>query len=257
MKHVRPFLLSLSALLLGSCTAPPDQSIIVTEARAPGQACDFSDPTKYVEGGAIDLAAFGENSTYIQIFGWENDLQNISVSVNGQQITSETTNTFIATSIKLNYQVVGATIPTPPPGVVNVSATIPPGGTPSTNTVGVYLLDQTAAQTICGPPEYVLPDGGYAGLLLPDGGLTQFQDGGTGESCPGLPAGSPSVNMLVTFQLSGALVGGGAAQTNPVTFPLTLSNYGGVAYNGNCKPGYIPQETTCNIPGRDLPYCIQ
>ena len=45
----------LATLLGAACTSPPDQSIIVTTARAPGSICDFSDSTLYVEGGALDV----------------------------------------------------------------------------------------------------------------------------------------------------------------------------------------------------------
>jgi|GEM_PF-522628 len=233
MKHTWPALLVLTALLLGACTAPPDQSIIVTTARAPGEKCDFSDPTKYVEGGSIDLAAFGGASSYYQIFGWGNDLQNIGVTVNGQQITTETPNTFVATGIKLSYVVVGGAIPTPPPGVVNISATIAPGATPTTNSVGVFLLTQQAAQAICGSKDY---------------------------TCPLFPPGKATVTLQVTFQITGALVGGGAAQTNPITYPLTLSNYGNVTISGTsppvCTSPYVPQTTSCGVPGRDIPFCV-
>jgi len=243
MKHRWPIILTLPTLMLGSaCTAPPDQSIIVTEARAPGDKCDFSDPTKYVEGGAVDLAALGAFSTYYQVFGWENDLQATGVTVNGQTLTTGTPNTFVATAIKLSYVVVGGGLPTPPPGVVNISATIVPGGTPITNTVAVQLLTQEAAQAICGVPS----------------ALTPF-------ACPNFPKNHPTVTLLVTFQITGSLVGGGAAQTNPITYPITLSNYGNVdPATGLCTPlcptnqpnCYVPQVTSCGVPGRDLPYCV-
>ncbi len=232
MKHTWSVRLFLPALVLVSaCTAPPDQSIIVTVARAPGDKCDFSDPTKYVEGGAIDLAALGSFSSYYQVFGWENDLENIAVSVNGQQITSDTPNTFVASSIKNSYQVVGGAVPTPPPGVVNISATLAPGATPTTNTVGVQLITQQAAQMICGSTNY---------------------------TCPNFPPGHPSVTLNVTFQLAGALVGGGAAQTNPITYPITLANYGNVLPTNppTCIPAATTEVTSCGIPGRDIPYCV-
>src|SRR5450755_172458 len=101
----------LPALLVGSaCSAPPDQSIIVSNARAPGLACDFSDATHYVESGALDLSVSPLFQSYIQVFSWENDLENISVTVN-TQITTETPNTFLATTIKDNYVMVGGVSP--------------------------------------------------------------------------------------------------------------------------------------------------
>jgi len=237
MRHGLNLFILVAMSFGAACSAPKDQSIIVSVARAPGLACDFSDNTKYVEGGSIDLAAFGAASSYVQILGWENDLQNISVNVSGTQITSNTPNTFVATTIQDSYVLVGGT--NPPTGFVSISATIGPGGTPLNNTVGVFLLTQQAAEAICGPPT-------------------------ASENCPGLPAGSATQTLLVTFQIIGTLVGGGAASTNPITFPLTLFNSGGTqpADPANptlepwvCVAGAIPQTTTCNIPGRDITFC--
>jgi hypothetical protein len=234
MKHQRTVLILSAMCLASSCSAPKDQSIVVSQARAPGLACDFSDATKYVEGGAVDLAAFGPASSYYQVFGWENDLEDISVSVSGSQITTDTPNTFIATTIQDVYQLVGAAT-SPPTGFVSISATIPPGGTSTQNSVGVYLLTQEAAQAICGPST-----------------LT--------DNCPGV--GGTSQTLLVTFQIMGTLVGGGGTSTNPITYPITLFN------SGNTMPGTggqlvepwvcatgQPQTTACNVPGRDITYC--
>jgi hypothetical protein len=217
----------LPALLVGSaCSAPPDQSIIVSNARAPGLACDFSDATHYVESGALDLSVSPLFQSYFQVFSWENDLENISVTVN-TQITTETPNTFLATTIKDNYVMVGGV--SPPAGLVSIAAAIAPGATTTNSSVGVFLLTANAVATICG------------GATLLD-------------NCPNFN-GNPST-LLVTFQIAGALVGGGAAQTNPVTFPLTLFKGGHVKPDGTCETGFAPQTTTCGIPGRDLPYCV-
>ena len=229
MKHRYSAILTLAAALFASaCSAPPDQSIIVTSARAPGASCDFSDSTKYVEGGALDLSVPPLYQSYYQVFSWENDLQNISVTVTSQ-ITSETPNTFIATTIKDNYVMVGGT--NPPNGLVSITAAISPGATANTNSVGVFMLTNNAVQAICGPT--VIGN----------------------DNCPGFTAGSAT--LLVTFQIAGSLVGGGAAQTNPVTFPLTLFK-GGHFDNttGTCAAGYIPVTTSCGIPGRDIQYCV-
>lgn len=220
----------LSALfVLSGCSAPPDQSIIVSAARAPGTTCQFNDATLYVETGAIDLSVPALYHSYYQIFGWENDLQNISVTVTSQ-ITTETPNTFIATTIKDNYVLVGGT--NPPNGLVSISATIAPGGNPTTNSVGVYLFADSTNQAICGTPTAT-------------------------DACP-LFTGGPET-LLVTFQIAGALVGGGAAQTNPITFPVTL--FKGDPANidpltGKCLNGTVAQTTSCGIPGRDIPYCV-
>ncbi len=227
MKHGNPGTFTLAVLLwVTACSAPPDQSIIVSVARAPGTSCDFSDPTLYVESGALDLSVAPLFQSYYQVFSWENDLQNISVTVN-TQITSETPNTFIATTIKDSYVMVGGT--NPPNGLVSISATIAPGGTPNDNSVGVFLLTNAAVQAICGNPTPL-------------------------DNCPNF-AGGPST-LLVTFQIAGSLVGGGAAQTNPIVFPLTLFKGGNVAADGTCKPPTVAQTTGCGIPGRDIPYCV-
>jgi hypothetical protein len=148
MRYQLPAVWVLPALLLGSaCSAPPDQSIIVTAARAPGPTCEFTDSTLFVEGGAIDLAASGAASSYFQIFGWENDLENISVTVT-QQITTETPNTFVATTIKDSYVMVGGA--SPPPGLVSISATIAPGGTPQTAGDPNHLWSSDRARELSG-----------------------------------------------------------------------------------------------------------
>jgi len=224
--------LTLAVLLASGCSAPPDQSIIVSSARAPGLACDFSDSTKYVESGALDLSVPPLYQSYYQVFSWENDLQNISVTVN-TQITTDTPNTFIATTIKDNYVMVGGT--SPPNGLVSITAAILPGATFDTNSVGVYLLTAAAIEAICG---------GVVG----------------NDNCPGFQptAAAPTATLLVTFQIAGSLVGGGAAQTNPVTFPLTLFKGGNFDNaTGTCAKGYAPTTTSCLAPGRDIAYCEQ
>jgi hypothetical protein len=217
-------------VVVSACSAPPDQSIIVAAARAPGTQCDFSDATLYVEGGSLDLSVPRIFQSYVQVFSWQNDLENISVTVTSQ-ITTETPNTFIATTIKDSYVLVNGV--NPPDGLVSITASIGPGATFATNDVGVYLLTSEAVQSICGNPTAL-------------------------DNCPGFQptAAAPQETLLVTFQIAGALVGGGAAQTNPVTFPLTLFKGGNVAPDGTCIPPAVPQTTSCGIPGRDIPYCV-
>lgn len=235
MKYPFSAMSMLAALLVGSaCSAPPDQSIIVSTARAPGNNCDFADSTKYVEGGALDLSVPPLYQSYFQIFSWQSDLQNISVTVTSQ-ITSETPNTFLATTIKDSYVLVGGT--NPPNGLVSISAAIAPGATANQNDVGVYLLTANARQALCGTP-------------VP------------GDNCPNvqLTPAAPTATLNVTFQIAGALVGGGSAQTNPVTFPLTLFKGGNVVNNvGNggftCAAGTKLVTTSCGIPGRDIAAC--
>lgn len=230
MKHRISVLLLSTAMLIGSaCTAPSDQSIIVANARFPGTECDFSNASLYVESGALDLSVLPIYQSYYQAFSWENDLEDISVTVTSQ-ITSETPNTFIASTINDSYNLVGGA--SPPSGLVSISAAIQPGGTFENNYVGVYLLTAEAVTSICGPP-------------LLDGT----------DNCPNFDA-SKQQTLLVTFTLSGALVGGSAAATNAVTFPIYLFKGGHVAPNGSCDTGYVAQTTSCGVPGRDIPYCV-
>ncbi len=234
------FILLAVPLLLESCTAPANQSIIVAEARAPGTSCNFTDPTMYVENGAVDMSVYGTNSSYYQVYSWQNDLENISVTYGNSNITAETPNTFIASRIDLSYQVVGPstkcglqTCPTataPPPGTINISAAITPGATFSTNSVGVYLMTPEAAQTL----------------------YSTVQQAAIQAQAP------ISYTLLVTFDLAGTLVGGGAAATNSVTYPVYL--FYGIPPSPRdslgCPVGSVSEMTSCNVPGRDIQYCI-
>ena len=231
MKPLRRHLLLLPLVAAAAaCSAQPSISVVVTAARAPGDNCDFSDPTKYVEGGAVDMSVFGAASSYFQVFSWESQLQQISTTVNGDVIASSQANTFVANRVELSYILVGGT--NPPNGLINMSATITAGATPDKNSVGVELLTGDAAAAA-------------AAVVTP----------GT------------STTLLVTFQIAGNLVSGASASTNPITFPLTLFSCDPAALNHNCaaatqqplscpQPNYHSQTTTCNIPGRDIAYCV-
>jgi hypothetical protein len=219
MKPLRRHLVLLPMLAAAAaCTAEKDISIVVTAARAPGDTCGFTDPTLYVEGGAIDMSVFGPASSYFQVFSWESQLQQISTTVNGDTIASSQANTFIANRVQLSYILVGGT--NPPNGLINMSATIVAGATPDKNSVGVELLTPEAAQA----------------------GNTATLAGG-------------SQTLLVTFQIAGNLVSGASSMTNPITYPLTLFRSGYDAATNTCPPGETTHVTSCNIPGRDIPYC--
>ncbi len=229
MKYKYVLVLMLAQLpLLPACTAPSNQSIIISSALAPGGSCNFQDFTLYVEGGSLDMSVYKTNSSYYQVFAWENDLQNISVNYNGTNITEDTPNTFIANRIELTYDFVGQA--NPPPGIINFSAAIFPGALPTTNSVGVYLLTPAAA-------DFVYP-------IVRDAAIAAQE--------------AKSFTLNVTFDLAGTLVGGGAAATNPITYPITL--FYGIApfpaYTLSCPNGSTPETTSCNIPGYNLPYCV-
>ncbi|MGZ6139738.1 MAG: hypothetical protein ACXWLA_03645, partial [Myxococcaceae bacterium] len=69
--------LLLAVLLLASCSADP-LNVIVLNARAPTDKCDFSDATLFVEGGSLDFRPWvdeggntGQSVYYGQAFSWE------------------------------------------------------------------------------------------------------------------------------------------------------------------------------------------
>ena len=229
MNSSRHHLLLLPLLAAAAaCTAEKNISIVVTAARAPGDNCDFPDPSKYVEGGAIDMSVFGPNSSYFQIFSWESQLQQISTTVNGDTIAGPQANTFIANRVELTYLLVNGT--NPPNGLINMSASIAAGATSDKNSVG---------------PELLTPDAAQAADAATTVGASQ--------------------TLLVTFQIAGNLVSGASSATNPVTFPLTLFRCPPAALNAECAApksdltcptNYHSQTTSCNIPGRDIAYCV-
>jgi hypothetical protein len=234
MKCRELLLLTLLAVpLLPSCTAPSNQSIIITTARAPGGSCGFTDSTLYVENGSLDLSVYQNNSSYYQVFSWENDLEDISVTYGNSNITTDTPNTFIANRIDLSYALLGppgVAVPAVADGIINVQAAIFPGATATTNSVGVFMLTPAAVET-------VLPVVKAQAIL---------------EQRP------VSFTLLVTFDLAGTLVGGGAAQTNTITFPLYLF-YGippSPPNSLNCPAETTPEVTSCNFPGYNLQYCV-
>jgi len=250
MKPLRRHLLLLPLVVAAAaCSAQPSISVVVTAARAPGDNCDFSDPTKYVEGGAVDMSVFGAASNYFQVFSWESQLQQISTTVNGDVIASSQANTFVANYAQLTYILGSGTTcstatPCPAgsfcsagfcaqslaPGIINMSATITAGATPDKNSVGVELLTGDAAAAA-------------NAVVVP----------GT------------STTLLVTFQIAGNLVSGASSMTNPITYPLTLFTCAPAAAGGGCAApnsdltcptNYHSQTTSCNVPGRDIPYCV-
>jgi len=225
----RYLLLFPAVAILAACAAEPDTSVVVSIARAPGENCDFSDPTKYIEGGAVDMSVYGDASSYFQVFSWESQLQQITTTVNGDQISGPVLNTFVANRVELSYILVGGT--NPPPGIINMAAAIPAGGTADKASVGVELLTPEAAAA------------GNAAAVT-----------GTSQT------------LLVTFQVAGNVVGGAGLTTNPVTFPLTLFRCPPASTDFNCAEAsqfplacptnYHSQVTSCNIPGRDIPLCV-
>ena len=77
MKRRIPLLpVALLGMLLAACSADPTQ-IVVLSARAPGTKCDFSDDTKYVSSGSLDLRPYivgtAPNTTTVVTSGYCRD----------------------------------------------------------------------------------------------------------------------------------------------------------------------------------------
>ena len=215
---------ALLGLLLAACSADP-LNVVVLAARAPGDKCDFSDNTKYVEGGSVDFRPYiigtapnqivAFTGSYGQIFAWENNLQPLELSVNGQIVDPGTGNDFIADSVVYEYRYTD-------PNVVlateseNIHATIAAGAKPDTNTVGANMIQPQAASAI--------------------GNSTTID--------------TSAQTLLVTFQIFGKLVAGTSKYTNKVSFPVTV-------YRSSTTPldcpsqGLVINGGVCNIPGRD------
>lgn len=216
--------LALLGLLLAACSANP-LSVVVLSARAPGDKCDFSDNTKYVQGGSVDFRPYVigtapnqvivSTGSYGQIFAWENNLQPILLQVNGQTVDNGTGNDFIADSVVYEYQYSN-------PSVVlatesqNMHAALAAGAKPEDNTVGADLIQPQASSAI--------------------GGSTTID--------------TSAQTLLVTFQIFGKLVAGTPKYTNKVSFPVTV-------YRSSTTPldcpsqGLVINGGVCNIPGRD------
>ena len=216
--------LALLGCLLAACSADP-LNIVVLSARAPGDKCDFSDNTKYVEGGSVDFRPYVigtapnqvnvSTGSFGQIFAWENNLQPILLQVNGQTVDNGAGNDFIADSVVYEYQYSD-------PNVVlatesqNMHAAIAAGAQQDQNTVGADLIQPQASSAI--------------------GSSTTID--------------TSAQTLLVTFQIFGKLVAGTPKYTNKVSFPVTV-------YRSSTTPldcpsqGLVINGGVCNIPGRD------
>ena len=214
-----------AVLLLSGCSADP-LNIIILNARAPGDKCDFKDATLYVEGGAVDFTPwqdvngnFGQTTSYFQAFSWENQLQPNPISVNGQVTDPGGGNDFIGDTIVYEYQYTD-------PSVVlasetqNVRAVISAGGLPTNNYMGADLIQPKAA-------------------LALDNTL-----------------GPAAQTLLVTFQMFGKTSSGASKHTNKASFPVTVYKLNTTTVS--CPSGYKLFTTSCGIPGRDASvYCVK
>lgn len=219
----------LPLLLLGpalaACSADP-QNIVILAARAPGDKCDFSDNTKYVEGGSVDFRPYligtppntviVSTASYGQVFAWENNLQPLELNVNGQIIDPGNGNDFIADSVVYEYQYTDPSV-TLPSELQNIHATIAAGAKDEDNTVGASLIQPGAGAAI-----------GASTLI---------------DTVP--------QTLLVTFQLFGKLVAGQPKFTNKVSFPVTVYRSSTTPLDCANPNGLVPNGGVCGIPGRD------
>jgi len=213
----------LAAALLSACGADP-LSIVVLNARAPGDKCDFTDDTKYVSRGSLDFRPYGTgqvSSRYYQVFSWQNNLTSVPITVNGQVVDPGTGNDFIADSATYTYQYSDPSVALAPE-TANMHAVIPAGGTSKDNSVPADLIQPSAAAAI--------------------------------EASTAIDTAAQT--LVVTFQIFGRLAAGGSTKnTNKVSFPLTI--YRSSTTPLTCQPGQVVSGGACGVPGRDAPVtCI-
>jgi hypothetical protein len=218
----------VAALLLAGCSADP-LNVVILNARAPGDKCDFADATLYVEGGSVDFSPWtdangntGQTTFFGQVFSWENQMLPAPISVNGQVVDPGGGNDFIVDSVVYNYQYTDANVVLSPE-TENLRAVIQAAGTPEKNSVGAQLIQPQAAAAI--------------NTALNAGGGVQ--------------------TLLVTFQMFGKTGAGVGKNTNKVSFPVTVykATPGGVTCT---TPGTVLYGGPCNQPGRDSPvHCIK
>ena len=226
MRRCVPLLpVALLGLLLAACTADP-LNVVVLDARAPGDKCDFSDNTKYVEQGWVDFRQYvttgvpsvvTHTGSYGQVFGWENNLQSVVTTVNGQPVDNGTGNNFIADSVVYSYQYSDPNVVLPTSETQNIHATINAGGTAQDNTVGISLI----------PP-------------------------GASDAINNSTLGPGTQTLLVTFQIFGKIAAGISKHSNKVSFPIYVYRSDTTALDCPSQ-GLVLNGGVCNIPGRDQP----
>jgi hypothetical protein len=213
--------LGLLALALLSACKADDLNIIVLNARAPGSNCDFSDDTKYVSRGSLDLTPYVEGTStlvtdqFYQVFSWQNNLTSVPIIVNGQTVDPGAGNTFIADSVVYSYQYSDPSV-TLADETQNIRAVIVAGGNSKDNSVPAELIQPKAFAAI------------NASTAIDTSAQT----------------------LLVTFQYFGKLAAGGSTKyTNKVTFPVTI--YRRSTTPLTCTPPAVVNGGACGVPGRD------
>jgi hypothetical protein len=221
-RHIPLLPLALLGLLLAACSADPTQ-IVVLSARAPGDKCDFSDDSKYVSGGSLDLRPYivggvaVVTSGYFQIFSWENNNQTNETTVNGQVIDNGAGNNFVADSVVYEYQYTDPSV-TLANESANMHAVVNAGGSTVDNSVPADLIQPGAFNAI--------------------------------DASTAIDASAQT--LLVTFQIFGKLVAGQSQHSNKVSFPVTVYRSSTTALDCPSQ-SLVINGGVCNVPGRDQP----
>jgi hypothetical protein len=215
---VRP-LLAMSAvalLTLAGCTADP-LNVIILNARAPGDKCDFKDATLFVSRGTLDFRAGGGAlaNGYFQDFSWENQMQPQPITVNGSTVDPGGGNDFIGDTMVYEYQYSDPAVSLPNE-TQNVREAISAGGNPTDNYMGADLIQPGALTTL------------------------------------NTTLGTTAQTLLVTFQMFGKTAGGTSKHTNKVSFPVTVYNSDPTSAI-SCPTGTKLYVGPCNVAGRDAP----
>ena len=214
----------LLVLLLAGCSADP-LNVLILNARASGDKCDFSDVTLYTEGGSLDFRPWvdsngnpGQTVSYFQVFSWENQMLPSPITVNGQVVDPGGGNDFVGDSIVYSYQYSDPNVVLSPE-TQNIRAVISAAGTGDNNSVGAQLVQPLASAAL------------------------------------NSTLGPSPQTLLVTFQIFGKNGAGVSKNTNKVSFPLTVYKTDTTALT--CTNPLKLFTGGCNAPGRDSPvHCV-
>jgi hypothetical protein len=181
----------IAAAVAASGCAPQDLSVFVEGASLLDNTCAPAGDTQLIRG-SLDLgpaAAANVLPVYFGHFGLRSDLEPIVIKSGDDTLSGQTTNQFVATSVKISYALEsGATVPEAQEPIFFV---VDPGS--STGFIQFQMLSKQAANVIAG----AVTTGGDDTLLI------NFQFLGNVRS---------GANSLVPMN------------TQPITFPVRLSN---------------------------------
>lgn len=179
-----------AALALGAAGCANDLRPIQVRNAAPlDESCTTKDVSIYAGSLDIALAELGvpvENLRYILSFNVASQLEPESTEVSSNPVSDPTRNNFNVEEIELNY-------------------TSQPAHTFATESVPAFFVIPAGAQDSQLNISLVSPKALQAAKDLVDS---------TGAS----------VTLIATFKLKGHLVSGQSAESNPVSFPITIFN---------------------------------